>query len=113
MSNYFRPEFLGRLTEIVPFLPITEKYVPQIFELHLKKELLNLTKKLGFNLVLTNEVKKHLAFKGFSPKYGVRPLKSIIRSELKKPLAKMIVSNKVPKSKTIKITLKNDKLLFN
>ncbi|MCF6346850.1 MAG: ATP-dependent Clp protease ATP-binding subunit [Flavobacteriaceae bacterium] len=113
MSNYFRPEFLGRLTEIVPFLPITEKYVPQIFELHLKKELLNLTKKLGFDLVLTDKVKKYLALKGFSPKYGVRPLKAIIRSELKKPLAKMIVSNKVPKSKTINIILKNDKLVFN
>ncbi len=112
MSNYFRPEFLGRLTEIVPFLPITEKYVPQIFELHLKKELLNLTKKLGFNLILTDEVKKHLALKGFSPKYGVRPLKAIIRSELKKPLAKMIVSNKVPKSKTIKVTLKNNELML-
>jgi len=113
MSNYFRPEFLGRLTEIVPFLPITEKYVSQIFELHLKKELLNLTKKLGFDLVLTDKVKKHLALKGFSPKYGVRPLKSIIRSELKKPLAKMIVSNKVPKSKTIKVTLKKDSLVFS
>ncbi len=112
MSNYFRPEFLGRLTEIVPFLPITKKFVPQIFELHLKKELLNLTEKLGFNLVLTDEVKKHLALKGFSPKYGVRPLKAIIRSELKKPLAKMIVSNKVPKSKIIKVTLKNDRLVF-
>ncbi len=112
MSNYFRPEFLGRLTEIVPFLPITKKYVPQIFELHLKKELLNLTKKLGFNLVLTDEVKKHLALKGFSPKYGVRPLKAIIRSELKKPLAKMIVSNKIPKSKTIKVTLKDGELVF-
>ena len=112
MSNYFRPEFLGRLTEIVPFLPITEKYVPEIFDLHLKKELLNLTKKLGFNLVLTDGVKEHLALKGFSPKYGVRPLKSIIRSELKRPLAKMIVSNKVPTSKTIKVTLKNNNLVF-
>ncbi len=64
-------------------------------------------------MVLTDQVKKYLALKGFSPKYGVRPLKSIIRSELKKPLAKMIVSNKIPKSKTVKVTLKKDKLVFN
>ena len=112
MSSYFRPEFLGRLTEIIPFSPITEKFVTPIFELHLRKELLNLTNKLGFSLVLTAEVKKHLAQKGFSPQYGVRPLKSIIRTELKKPLAKMIVSNKVPASKEIKVTLKDDKLKF-
>ena len=36
MQNYFRPEFLGRLTEIVPFSPITEKTVTRIFEIHLK-----------------------------------------------------------------------------
>jgi ATP-dependent Clp protease ATP-binding subunit ClpA len=112
MSNYFRPEFLARLTEIVPFSPITEKYVAQIFELHLKKELLNLTDKLGFNVEISDEVVKYLAQKGFSPKYGVRPLKSVIRTELKKPLAKMIVSNKIPKSKKVKITLKDGKLVF-
>ena len=112
MSNYFRPEFLGRLTEIVPFAPITEKYVAQIFELHLKKELLNLTDKLGFNLEMSKDVVTYLANKGFSPKYGVRPLKSVIRTELKKPLAKMIVSNKIPKSKKVKISLKGDELFF-
>jgi len=113
MANYFRPEFLGRLTEIVPFSPITEQFVTKIFELHLKKELLSLTDKLGFTLELNKEVKEHLALKGFSPQYGVRPLKAIIRTELKKPLAKMIVANKIPESKVIKVTLKKDKLVFS
>ena len=113
MSNYFRPEFLARLTEIVPFSPITEKYVSQIFSLHLKKELLNLTDKLGFKVEMTQEVIDYLAKKGFSPKYGVRPLKSIIRSELKKPLAKMVVSNNIPESKKVSISLVDEKLVFS
>jgi len=44
MANYFRPEFLGRLTEIIPFAPISKENTLKIFEIHLKKELLDLLK---------------------------------------------------------------------
>lgn len=67
MSNYFRPEFLGRITEIVPFAPISEKIAVSIFNLHLKKELLNMAERLGITLEINEETRTYLALMGFLP----------------------------------------------
>ncbi|WP_289064262.1 ATP-dependent Clp protease ATP-binding subunit [uncultured Zobellia sp.] len=112
MSNYFRPEFLGRITEIVPFAPISEKNAPFIFDLHLKKELLVLTERLGITLEIDKKTKDHLSLDGFSPTYGVRPLKAVIRNKLKRPLSKMIISGEIKAPQTVKITLKKGELDF-
>ncbi len=112
MASYFRPEFLGRITEIVPFAPIAEKNVPFIFSLHLKKELLTLTERLGITLEIDTATKEHLSLDGFSPTYGVRPLKAVIRNKLKRPLSKMIVSGKLKAPQKVKIGMKNNEVVF-
>ncbi len=112
MASYFRPEFLGRITEIVPFAPISEKNAPSIFDLHLKKELLVLTERLGITLEIDKKTKEHLSLDGFSPTYGVRPLKAVIRNKLKRPLSKMIISGELKAPQTVKVTLKKDELDF-
>ena len=106
MSRYFRPEFLARLTEIVPFAPIKEENVIKIFEIHLKK-LLDTLNKQGINLHISDEAKKYLALEGFSPKYGARPLTGVIRNQLRRPISKMIISGQV--SQGSDIHLKMDK----
>jgi len=112
MASYFRPEFLGRITEIVPFAPISEKNAPAIFDLHLKKELLVLTERLGITLEIDKKTKEHLSLDGFSPTYGVRPLKAVIRNKLKRPLSKMIISGALKAPQRVKVTLKKDELDF-
>lgn len=112
MANYFRPEFLARISEIVPFSPITREFVLPIFNLHLKKELLKLTERLGINLLIDDETKKYLAETGFSPVYGVRPLKAVIRNKLKRPLSKMIISGEIKPPQTISVDLNQDELTF-
>lgn len=112
MASYFRPEFLGRITEIVPFAPISEKNVPFIFNLHLKKELLTLTERLGITLEIDKATKEYLSLDGFSPTYGVRPLKAVIRNKLKRPLSKMIVSGKLKAPQTVKVGMKNNEVVF-
>jgi ATP-dependent Clp protease ATP-binding subunit ClpA len=105
MSRHFRPEFLGRLTEIVPFAPISEKNIVKIFDIHLK----NLLKSLeiqGIHLVLEQEAKEKLAISGFTPKYGARPIIGIIRSKLRRPLSKMIIAGKIGKGSVV--TVKTD-----
>lgn len=104
MSRYFRPEFLGRLTEIVPFSPITEKIVENIFEIHLKG-LLKTLERQGIKLDITPEAKKHLALSGFTPKYGARPLQGVIRMQLRRPISKMIVSGEVGKGHSLRVEL--------
>lgn len=112
MGSYFRPEFLGRITEIVPFAPISKKDAPFIFNLHLKKELLTLTERLGITLKIDKKTKDHLSLDGFSPTYGVRPLKAVIRNKLKRPLSKMIISGKIKAPQTVKVSLKDKEVVF-
>ncbi|OAB78718.1 ATP-dependent Clp protease ATP-binding subunit [Cochleicola gelatinilyticus] len=104
MGNHFRPEFLGRLTEIIPFSPITEEHIVKIFNIQLK-DLLKALDKQEISLKLSEKATKHLAKKGFTPKYGARPLRGVIRSDLRSPLSKMIISGKVVKGADISVDI--------
>ena len=106
MQNYFRPEFLGRLTEIVPFSPITEETVTRIFDIHLKG-LLKLLEEQDIQLRISPEVKREIAMMGFNPQYGARPVIGIIRKELRHPLSKLIISGKVKSGDTVEVRMKD------
>ena len=106
MSRYFRPEFLGRLTEIVPFAPITEEIVTMIFNIHLKG-LNKLLETQGIELEITDDARHKLAMSGFTPKYGARPVVGVIRNRLRRPLSRLIISGKI--SKGTKVKLKTNK----
>jgi ATP-dependent Clp protease ATP-binding subunit ClpA len=106
MSRYFRPEFLGRLTEIVPFAPITEDIVLKIFEIHMKG-LNKLLDTQGIKLEISDQAKQKLATSGFNPKYGARPVVGVIRNQLRRPLSRMIIAGKISKGTVVK--LKTDK----
>ena len=111
MQGSFRPEFLGRLTEIVPFSPIMPEGVVKIFDIHLKG-LLNLLNEQGITLEMTDEVKKQIAMKGYNKQYGARPLIGIIRKELRHPLSKLIISGKVQSGDTVEVNIIDDKIEF-
>lgn len=112
MARHFRPEFLGRLTEIVPFGPITKENAMGIFEIHLKKELQELIADMGFQLEITQSAKEYLVENGFNATYGARPIKGIIRSELRRPLAKKIIAGTLSKGDKMLVSLNNDKLIW-
>jgi ATP-dependent Clp protease ATP-binding subunit ClpB len=102
MSRNFRPEFLGRLTEIVPFAPISEEVVQLIFDIHMKSLLKSLDE-LGIELNIHPKAKKNLAMAGFSAQYGARPILGIIRSQIRRPLSKLIISGKISKGSKVGI----------
>ncbi len=106
MTRHFRPEFLGRLTEIVPFAPINEKNIVKIFDIHLKNLLKSLDQQ-GIKLEIDEAAKTKLAMEGFTPKYGARPIIGIIRTKLRRPLSKMIIAGEIRKGSVVK--LKTDK----
>jgi len=91
MQSYFRPEFLARLTEIVPFAPITEKTVTAIFDIHMKG-LLKLLNEQDITLELSPEARQAIALRGFNQQYGARPILGIIRKELRHPISKMMIA---------------------
>lgn len=111
MQNYFRPEFLGRLTEIVPFSPITEETVTRIFDIHLKG-LLKLLEEQDIKLNISQETKRDIAMMGFNPQYGARPVIGIIRKEFRHPLSKLIISGKIKSGDTVEVRMKEGKPEF-
>jgi ATP-dependent Clp protease ATP-binding subunit ClpA len=104
MSDYFRPEFLGRLTEIVPFAPISKEVVVMIFNIHLKG-LYKMLENLGIELVIDDKAREYLAMSGFTPKYGARPLIGVIRNELRRPLSRKIITGEVTKGSKVSVSL--------
>lgn len=94
MQGHFRPEFLARLTEIVPFSPITEKIVRLIFEIHLKGLMKTLAEQ-QITLEIEEKARETIAMSGFNAQYGARPILGIIRKDIRRPLSKMIISGEV------------------
>jgi ATP-dependent Clp protease ATP-binding subunit ClpA len=102
MGKYFRPEFLARLTEIVPFAPISEDMAVRIFDIQLKS-LTDPLSKQGITLNISPEAKRHLALSGFTPKYGARQIKGVIRNQLRRPISRKIVSGELQKGSIINL----------
>ena len=107
MQGYFRPEFLARLTEIVPFSPITDKTVAQIFDIHMKG-LLKLLAEQDITLTLTPEARQTIALRGYNQQYGARPVLGIIRKELRHPISKMMIAGKIKSGDHIEVQVDKD-----
>lgn len=112
MAQYFRPEFLGRLTEVVPFAPIDENVAKQIFNLHFGRLQEQLMKQKNIQLNLSDEALQHLANKGYSPKYGARPIAGVIRTYIKKSVSRLIVSEQIKSGDNIVINYRNGELIW-
>jgi ATP-dependent Clp protease ATP-binding subunit ClpA len=107
LKHKFPDAFLGRLTEMIPFSPISENTVTQIFDIHFKNFLKTL-KDLNINLTISDETKKHLALSEFSPALGARPILGIIRNEIRRPLSKLIIEGKVKAGDNVELKFAND-----
>jgi ATP-dependent Clp protease ATP-binding subunit ClpA len=105
MQGQFRPEFLARLTEIVPFSPITEEMIDRIFDIHIKN-LLKTLHEQNIELVIDETARKYVTKVGFNAHYGARPILGIIRKEIRRPLSKLIISGDINSGDTV--TMKYD-----
>ncbi|HNY01693.1 MAG TPA: ATP-dependent Clp protease ATP-binding subunit [Bacteroidales bacterium] len=107
MTKHFRPEFLGRLTEIIPFAPINQGIALKILEIHLKS-LYKTLKEKKISLDLTDGAKEQLAIQGFNPQYGARPLIGVIRTQLRRPLSRKIIAGEVQENSRVAVDWKED-----
>lgn len=94
MQGQFRPEFLARLTEIVPFSPITEEMIDKIFDIHIKN-LLKTLHEQNIDFEIHESARKYVTKVGFNAHYGARPILGIIRKEIRRPLSKLIISGDI------------------
>ncbi len=86
MREFFRPEFLNRIDEVVEFHPLSNEQLAEIVELQLQRLRDRLAER-GLGLELTDAAKEQLAEAGWDPTYGARPLKRAIQRLVENPLA--------------------------
>ncbi len=106
LKEYFRPEFLNRLDEILVFDILSPKAIEDIVKIQInivKKRLLNKEIKLN----VSSEVLSYLAKEGYNPQYGARPLKRLIQSKILTPIAGLMVSRGVMGGGTISVDVKD------
>lgn len=113
MQGHFRPEFLARLTEIVPFAPVNERIVAMIFNIHLKGLLKVLAEK-NICLHVDDAAVGKIATSGFNAQYGARPILGILRKDIRRPLSKMIISGELGEGDKVTLALSGEgKLEWN
>jgi ATP-dependent Clp protease ATP-binding subunit ClpC len=91
VRQFFRPEFLNRLDEIVLFHQLTAPQLARILDLMLGKEI-KLAAKRGIDLAVTTEAKQWMLAQNDQPEFGARPLRRIIGRHLREPLADFLLS---------------------
>lgn len=94
LKQYFRPEFLNRLDEIIVFRQLTKEEVKEISDILLKEVFARLLEQ-GIDLKVTEKFKDRLVEEGYNPSYGARPLRRAIMRLLEDSLAEEILSGRI------------------
>jgi ATP-dependent Clp protease ATP-binding subunit ClpB len=111
MREFFRPEFLNRIDEIVEFKALTKDQLAEIVELQLQRLRARLAER-GIELELTDEAKQALADAGWDPSYGARPLKRAIQRLVENPLALRLLEGEFGDGETVQVDAQNGDLVF-
>jgi len=94
LKQYFRPEFLNRLDEIIVFRQLSKNEVKEIAEIMLKEVFSRLNEK-GIKLDVTDAFKERLVEEGYNPAYGARPLRRAVMRLLEDSLAEEVLSGRI------------------
>ena len=111
VKNYFRPEFINRIDEVVVFHGLDEKHIRAIARIQLRY-LEERLAKLEINLTVTDAALVELAQAGFDPIFGARPLKRAIQAQLENPLAKEILEGHYAPKDTVIVDSVNGMIVF-
>jgi ATP-dependent Clp protease ATP-binding subunit ClpB len=111
MQEYFRPEFLNRIDEVVEFHALSKEQLADIVELQLRRLRERLAER-GLGLELTDPAKEQLVEAGWDPTYGARPLKRAIQRLLENPLALKLLEGELAEGDTVRVDVEDGELVF-
>ena len=112
LKNFFRPEFLNRLDEIIIFDILSRETIREIVRMQVDIVIERLAQK-EIKLSVTDDVLDYIAKEGYDPKFGARPLKRVIQSKILTPVASMMISEGMLQGGTVSISMKKDILSFD
>ena len=111
VKRTFKPEFLNRIDDIIVFRPLVKEDLYRIIDIEIRF-VADRLKEQDIALEVSPEAKEFLIEKGFDPVFGARPLKRTIQRFLEDSLATEIISKKFHEGSQVKVTRKNEELVF-
>jgi ATP-dependent Clp protease ATP-binding subunit ClpB len=111
LREFFRPEFLNRIDEVVEFHPLSREQIGEIVELQLRRLHERLADR-GLSLELTDEAKDLVAEAGWDPTYGARPLKRALQRLVENPLAMRLLEGDFSEGDTVLVDARDGELVF-
>jgi ATP-dependent Clp protease ATP-binding subunit ClpB len=112
LKNYFKPEFLNRIDEIVVFDRLDESMIRRITDLRLG-ELAGRLAQRNISLSVDDAAKDYIAKEGFDQQFGARPLKRAIQNLLENPIAKKLLSGQVLEGDTVHVGMSGNELAIS
>ena len=112
LHEYFKPEFLNRIDEIIMFKPLTKEVLYEIFD-KLILDLENRLKDKNIKIKFSKEAKDKLIENGFDQKYGARPLKRYISKTIEVNISKLIIEDKIDYNDEIYVDYKDNDFTYN
>ena len=111
LREFFRPEFLNRIDEVVEFHPLSREQIGEIVDLQLRRLRERLADR-GLSLDLTDEAKELIAEAGWDPTYGARPLKRALQRLVENPLAMRLLEGDFGEGDTVRVDVRDGELAF-
>lgn len=111
LKNYFKPEFINRLDDIIIFNPLGQTQLCNIVDI-MFKDLQAVLNNRGIKANLDESAKELIAKAGFEPVYGARPLRRALYELVEDKLANMILKGELENGDNIKISAKDDEIII-
>ncbi|MCR5324416.1 MAG: ATP-dependent Clp protease ATP-binding subunit [Lachnospiraceae bacterium] len=109
VKRIFKPEFLNRIDEIIVFHSLTREDISEIVGIMTDKLIKRAMEEMSIRLKIDNSFTSYIAEKGFDEKYGARPLRRAIQTELEDKLAEEILNGKASEGDTVTVGYDNEK----
>ena len=105
VQRIFKPEFLNRIDETIVFRALNKEDMKKIVTILSKSLIDRCEKQMGIHLTITGSVKGYIAEKAYNPKYGARPLRRMIQTQIEDMLAEEILSGKIKPGDDVEIRM--------
>lgn len=112
VRRIFRPEFLNRIDEVIVFHPLNRTEIEKVAGLMIRELTERAMHELGIALKITPSVRKKVAETGFSPKYGARPIRRVIREKIEDPLTDLILTGEVKRDSEVTCRIEKNEIKF-
>ena len=112
VKRIFKPEFLNRIDETLVFRALNKQDMKKIVTIMMTELITRAKEQMGLTIVVKDSLKSYIVDSAYDPKYGARPLRRKIQTDVEDSLAEEIIASKYKKGDTIVISAKKKEIVF-